>query len=255
MEAAPVAPASAGGFADAGSGGSAGSRYDALLRQIVQLNTDLQKTAALSQTLQRERDDVQQLNVKLIAKWKKQLEVKARAFETLQKKFAPPRDLEQLRIKIQEEMEGPYQQRIESLQDEVERHRQLSFDLRREFEVLKAEYEQFSIDQDVREEMMRLSEQTESEKSARELRLADEATRKTTFELDLKACSRQLTKAKDECEGFRSKWDHMQSKLLELTTESEHLRDQLKQKEALIFNSHNSLTTKYVSEVIVLFAG
>ncbi|RLN26466.1 hypothetical protein BBJ28_00012864 [Nothophytophthora sp. Chile5] len=177
MEAAPVAPASAGGFADAGSGGSAGSRYDALLRQIVQLNTDLQKTAALSQTLQRERDDVQQLNVKvtfcfhseskrlhercdklqlvlmqetehkLIAKWKKQLEVKARAFETLQKKFAPPRDLEQLRIKIQEEMEGPYQQRIESLQDEVERHRQLSFDLRREFEVLKAEYEQFSIDQ------------------------------------------------------------------------------------------------------------
>ncbi|KAF4323235.1 hypothetical protein BBO99_00003037 [Phytophthora kernoviae] len=172
-------PASTGDFSDAGN---AGSRYDALLRQIVQLNTDLQKTAALSQTLQRERDDTQQHNVKLksevkrlnercdklqlvlmqeteqkidadrkheelIGKWKKQLEVKARAFETLQKKFAPPRDLEQLRIKIQEELEGPYQQRIESLQDEVEQHRQMSFDIRREFEALKAEYEQFSIDQ------------------------------------------------------------------------------------------------------------
>lgn len=83
----------------------------------------------------------------LIAKWKKQLEVKARAFESLQKKFAPPRDLEQLRIKIQEELEGPYQQRIDNLQDEVERHRQMSFDMRREFEALKTEYEQFSIDQ------------------------------------------------------------------------------------------------------------
>ncbi|KAG7400751.1 hypothetical protein PHYBOEH_004557 [Phytophthora boehmeriae] len=169
-EAPAVAPASIGSFSEAAN---AGSRYDALLRQIVQLNTDLQKTAALSQTLQRERDDAQQHNVKLkgevkrlnercdklqlvlmqeteqkapdkkheelIAKWKKQLEVKARAFETLQKKFAPPRDLEQLRMKIQEELEGPYQQRIEGLQDEVEQHRQMSFDIRREFEALKAE--------------------------------------------------------------------------------------------------------------------
>ncbi|KAG7388920.1 hypothetical protein PHYPSEUDO_011567 [Phytophthora pseudosyringae] len=340
MEAATAAPPSAGGFSDAAS---AGSRYDALLRQIVQLNTDLQKTAALSQTLQRERDNAQQFNVKLkgevkrlqercdkmqlvlmqeteqkiesdrkheelIAKWKKQLEVKARAFESLQKKFAPPRDLEQLRIKIQEELEGPYQQRIDSLQDEVERHRQISFDMRRELEALKTEYEQFSIDQgnemecihetyevtvndlrrklhvaedtaansqhaetirrleqqreaaqieikalrdevrDVREELQRVSEQSDNEKSTHELRLADEATRNATLELDLKACGRQLTRAKDECESIRSKWDHAQNKLLELTSESEGLRVQLKQKESLIFSSHNSLSVKLRDE-------
>lgn len=45
-----------------GGANAAGSRYDALLQQIVQLNTDLQKTAALSQTLQRERDGLQQNN-------------------------------------------------------------------------------------------------------------------------------------------------------------------------------------------------
>ncbi|KAE8902754.1 hypothetical protein PF005_g1057 [Phytophthora fragariae] len=336
----PVAPASAGGFSESGN---AGSRYDALLRQIVQLNTDLQKTVALSQTLQRERDDAQQLNAKLkgeakrlhercdkmqlvlmqeteqkiesdrkheelIAKWKKQLEVKARAFESLQKKFAPPRDLEQLRIKIQEELEGPYQQRIENLQDEVEQHRQMSFDMRREFEALKTEYEQFSIDQgnemecihetyevtlndlrrnlqlaeesaahsqhteelrrleqqreaaqieikalreeirDLREELQRVCEQSENDKSAHELRLADEATRNATLELDIKACSRQLTRAKHECESIRSKWDHVQNKLLELASESEGLREQLKQKEALIFSSHNSFSMKLRDE-------
>lgn len=41
------------------------SRYDALLRQIVQLNADLHKTAALSQTLQSERDGLQQNNTKV----------------------------------------------------------------------------------------------------------------------------------------------------------------------------------------------
>lgn len=83
----------------------------------------------------------------LIAKWKRQLEVKARAFENLQKKFAPPKDLEQLRFKIQEELEGPHQQRVENLQDEIEKHRHFAFNLRRECEIVKTEYEQFSIDQ------------------------------------------------------------------------------------------------------------
>jgi hypothetical protein len=62
METAAAPPAPAAGFPDPVN---AGSRYDALLRQIVQLNTDLQKTAAFSQTLQRERDDAQQLNAKV----------------------------------------------------------------------------------------------------------------------------------------------------------------------------------------------
>ncbi|EEY64208.1 uncharacterized protein PITG_02751 [Phytophthora infestans T30-4] len=244
----------------------------------------------------------------LIGKWKKQLEAKVRAFESLQKKFAPPRDLEQLRIKIQEELEGPYQQRIDNLQDEMERQRLMSFDMRREFETLKTEYEQFSIDQgnemecvqetyeltlndlrrklqaaedaaansqhaekarrleqqreaaqieikalrnevrDVREELQRVSEQSENEKSACELRLADEATRNATLDLDLKACGRQLTRAKDEYESIRSKWDHAQNKLLELTSESESLREQLKQKEVLIFSSHNSMSMKLRDE-------
>lgn len=83
----------------------------------------------------------------LIAKWKRQLEAKTKAFESLQQKFAPPRDLEQLRIKIQEELEGPYLNRIDALQTELERQHQRTFEVRREFEIIKTEYEQFAIDQ------------------------------------------------------------------------------------------------------------
>jgi hypothetical protein len=57
--------ASAGGAATtAATAEGTPSRYDALLRQVVQLNSDLHKTAALSQTLQRERDGLQQNNAR-----------------------------------------------------------------------------------------------------------------------------------------------------------------------------------------------
>jgi hypothetical protein len=48
----------------------------------------------------------------LVQKWKSQLEVKAKEFELLQKNLAPPKDLEQLRMKIQEEVELPHRQRV-----------------------------------------------------------------------------------------------------------------------------------------------
>ena len=57
METAAHAPAAA--FGDPAA------RYEALLQQIVQLNADLQKTASLSQTLQRERDGIAAINTKV----------------------------------------------------------------------------------------------------------------------------------------------------------------------------------------------
>uniref|UniRef100_K3WHE2 Uncharacterized protein n=1 Tax=Globisporangium ultimum (strain ATCC 200006 / CBS 805.95 / DAOM BR144) TaxID=431595 RepID=K3WHE2_GLOUD len=329
-----------------GANGGTPSRYDDLLRQIVQLNTDLQKTAALSQTLQRERDGLQHNNGKartlkdevkrlhdrcdklqlvlmqeteqkidsdkkheeLITKWKHQLEMKARAFEGLQKKFAPPKDLEQLRFKIQEELEGPHQQRVDNLQEEIEKHRQFAFNMRREYEILKTEYEQFTIDQgnevdclhatyemkvndlkkklqvaeecaqdshnvelirqlkhqketaaveikllqdelrEARGEIMRVHEQSGHEKAENSMRLADEMAKNATLELDYKALSRQMSKLKDGCESLRSKWNASQSKLHELTSECESFRDQMKQKDLLVFNSHNSHTAKLREE-------
>ncbi|KAG6974818.1 hypothetical protein JG687_00000158 [Phytophthora cactorum] len=232
---APPIPPASGGYSDAGN---AGSRYDALLRQIVQLNTDLQKTAALSQTLQRERDDAQQLSTKLkgevkrlqerydkmqlvlmqeteqkiesdrkheelIGKWKKQLEVKARAFESLQKKFAPPRDLEQLRIKIQEELEGPYQQRIDSLQDDVERQRHMSFDMRRELETLKTEYEQFSIDQGNEMECLQETYEVTLNDLRRKLQLAEETAANSQHAEKLRRLEQQRETAQIEIKTLR----------------------------------------------------
>ncbi|RLO05095.1 hypothetical protein DYB28_005717 [Aphanomyces astaci] len=120
------------------SGCPPNGRYEYLLQQVVQLNTDLHKTVALSQSLKSERDSLQELTQRLkqdvmrceercekmqevlmteteykvqsdrkhealMHKWKQQLEIKAREFEVLQKNLAPPKDLDQLRLAIQDE--------------------------------------------------------------------------------------------------------------------------------------------------------
>lgn len=139
----------------------------------------------------------------LIAKWKKQLEVKARAFESLQKKFAPPRDLEQLRIKIQEEMEGPYQQRINSLQDEVERHRQISFDMRREFEALKTEYEQYSINQSNEMECIHDTYEVTLNDLRRKLQLAEDAAANSQHTENIRRLEQQREAAQIEIKALR----------------------------------------------------
>ncbi|OQS04302.1 hypothetical protein THRCLA_03456 [Thraustotheca clavata] len=155
-------------------------RYEYLLQQVVQLNTDLHKTVAMSQSLKAERDALKDLSDKLkqelqrseekcekmhtilmnetehkvqsdrkheqlVQKWKQQLEMKAKEFEALQKNLAPPKDLDQLRMKIQDEVELPHRQRVQSLQMDIEKFRDMFFHTRRDYEILKTEHEQVLI--------------------------------------------------------------------------------------------------------------
>ena len=63
---------------------------------------------------------------KLIRSWKTELTTKQREFEKLQQSLQPPRDLQLLRIQIQEELEVPYGQRIAELESMVCTHMLLS---------------------------------------------------------------------------------------------------------------------------------
>lgn len=83
----------------------------------------------------------------LIHKWKRQLEQKSKAFETLRSQLAPPRDLDQLRMKIQEEVEKPYKQRMDGMRAEVGKYHELFNSARREYEILKAQVEQHTVDE------------------------------------------------------------------------------------------------------------
>ena len=72
------------------------------------------------------------------------MEQKAAEFDKLQANLAPPRDLDLLRMKIQEELEVPHQQKVSKLSADVEKYREMFYNVRREHELLKTEFEQFT---------------------------------------------------------------------------------------------------------------
>ena len=84
--------------------------------------------------------------------WKAQLDAKAEEFEAIQAQFAAPRDLDLLKLRIQEEIEAPHKHKMHLLEEESQKFRELFYNIRRQHELLKTEYEQYTIDQGKREE-------------------------------------------------------------------------------------------------------
>ena len=182
----------AGAAPFAGSNTAPQSPYEVLLTQVTALQTDLSKTFAVCQQLRAENDtlsenyyrlkdeqgslrekysdtrrrfydeqklrmDIEQKHDDVVRSWKVQLDSKAQEFMELQAQMAPPRDLELLRMKIQEEFEVPHQEKVARLEAEVAKYREMFYNVRREHELLRTEYEQFSLDAGKREESLHAS--------------------------------------------------------------------------------------------------
>ena len=103
---------------------------------------------------QKLRMEVEQNHDSIVRSWKLQLDQKAQDFMELQQNMAPPRDLDLLRIKIQEELEAPHQEKVSRLEKETTKYREMFYNVRREHELLRTEFEQFSLDQGKREESL-----------------------------------------------------------------------------------------------------
>ena len=168
---------------------ASGSPYEVLLDQVTALQTDLSKTFAVCQQLRAENDslsenyyrikedhtglrekysdtrkryydeqklrmEIEQNHDNVVRSWKLQLEQKAQEFMKVQQQMAPPRDLDLLRMKIQEELEAPHQEKVARLERETAKYREMFYNVRREHELLRTEFEQFSVDQGKREESL-----------------------------------------------------------------------------------------------------
>ena len=70
-------------------------------------------------------------------------------FQDLQAKLEPPRDLDALRIRIQEEVEIPHRQRERELEAEIAKFRKLYFEEKRGREVSESKRERSETDRDI----------------------------------------------------------------------------------------------------------
>jgi len=155
------------------------ANYADLLTSITTLQSDLQKTLTYSHKLKREnvflkenydemktalirtqkrygetRSSLQEYmdkstkrekNVEIVVeKWKAQLTSRTKELEEMQIKLQP-QDMDMLRIQLQEELESGHRLRVESMEGEIDKWRQMFFRVRREYELCRTEFEQFSI--------------------------------------------------------------------------------------------------------------
>lgn len=113
------------------------SNYEAVHVELLQLREKHNSTRAQLLEAVESRVEADQRTETLVHKWKVQLEARTRELEALQAKLVP-QDLDMLRAKVQEGLEVPHQRRVVGLEAEVDKYRQMFFNVRREHERCKA---------------------------------------------------------------------------------------------------------------------
>ncbi|CAM9941955.1 unnamed protein product [Discosporangium mesarthrocarpum] len=144
--------------------------FDAVRTEMVRLREKHNTTRAQLLEAIESRVEADQRTDVLVQKWKVQMEAQTREMESLHAKLEP-QDMDMLRARVQEELEEPHQRRVAALEAESEKNRQLFFNVRREYERCKAEYEQYTIDQGKELEM--LHQQRKAEVHALKLRVQE----------------------------------------------------------------------------------
>ncbi|KAJ1474600.1 hypothetical protein T484DRAFT_1831733 [Baffinella frigidus] len=79
------------------------------------------------------------------AAWKAELDIKAKQFEEIKSQVIPPRELEEIRLRMAEELDYPSRQRCAMLEEELEKQREDFFQMRRQLEKMKFERDQASL--------------------------------------------------------------------------------------------------------------
>ena len=115
------------------------SANETLVTNYDDLKEELIKTRAKYSDARREMLEEAELKAELETKVdelvraaRSEIEEKAAEMDALQAKLAPPRDLDMLRIKIQEELELPHQRKVAALETEVGKFQEMFFNVRKE---------------------------------------------------------------------------------------------------------------------------
>eukprot|EP00940_MAST-03C_sp_MAST-3C-sp2_P000363 g363.t1 len=139
-----------------------------------------------------------------------QLQDRMADFEDLQSRLEPPRDMEALRMRIQQELEVPFRKRQRELEFEISKYRKMYFDLRRENEVTEEKLELTIADRE------------------KQAKAADAATESTVRELEgqVSKLSKALeeSRKRDTSYNLKSQLDALEIRSEQTNAEIESLR-------------------------------
>lgn len=192
------------------------SENDNLKGAYATVKTDLLKMRAKYQDARRTmleeaeaRVSVEKKHEDLVAQWRQQLEAKAEEFDELQRTLSVPRDLDMLRMKIQEEMEVPHNAKVAELKAQCEEATKRFNNTWREHTLLKVEFEQFTADQAKEAESVYEAHKTTVAELKRQLAQAHEAAERPTSDDAVRALKREL-------DASKTRLKHLESELADL---------------------------------------
>ena len=120
--------------------------YQVVKEELIETRRKYNEARDNYMTTVAEKLEAERQNEAFMERIKIQLTEKTKEFEQLRDKFAP-QDIDYVRIKVQEELEIPHRQRLQAMEAEIQKQKDLFFALRRENERCKAEYETYSQNQ------------------------------------------------------------------------------------------------------------
>lgn len=172
----------------------------------------------------------------MVMRWKEQLERKARELEELETQMAPPRDLELLKAKIHQQVEAKNRVEQDALQAENEKYRALFLEVRHQHELLKTEFEQYSIEQTREMGSQKALHRNEIEELMRQVRKLQEQLEEVSDDSRLRLALREKEEVIQRERNLRAENEELrQSKhktVLELETQITRLTKDLAQQMA-----------------------
>lgn len=116
--------------------------FETLRTAHVMLQKSEAEQKALVENLRKQRQKMELEHDELFKRWKSELENKAVEFDSLREHLIAPSELEMLRVSIMKELEEPHQVRVGNLEEQLAKSREEYFNLKRENELIRTEFEQ-----------------------------------------------------------------------------------------------------------------
>eukprot|EP00960_Hanusia_phi_P046603 757934-Hanusia_phi.AAC.3 len=151
------------------------------------------------------------------AQWKAELDIKAKQFNELKSQIIPPRELDEIRMRMAEELETPIRQKADMLEEELEKQRESYFQLRRQLEKLKFEKDQ--VQAEYEQDMLEATEKHRAIEAELNIRIAGlQAALDDTTEVQ------EINELQRDVQSLRVKEKKLLQEIADLRAEKEGLR-------------------------------
>uniref|UniRef100_A0A7S0ULS0 Uncharacterized protein n=1 Tax=Polytomella parva TaxID=51329 RepID=A0A7S0ULS0_9CHLO len=167
--------------------------FNTLKKEYICLDNNNKKLQSKYDALIEEKKSMEKQYQSVCQSWKVELDEKTKQFEEAKAQILAPRDIELLKIKLMEDIEGPYKSKITTLEEELSVARKTQLKEKRAHDQLKNEIQTLELRQRQKDEQSRIDHHgMESEARDRTKKIAELEAKCAAAEAALRTAHRDI---------------------------------------------------------------